>query len=185
MEDKYKNLPYAAKEAVNLFALNKLSDYEALQEFNKISDYEPCEYSNPLIAKCGRVYKRKMGQFINKKNKLVGDYRKIIIDIRSDMCMCHILSQRNLKEFNTAVKCGIIFLKPPQSYNVVYPELHTQAFKCGFRVLCEFFKIIEYESSMASICHNLRLKLLIENHQDVKKYLVKIFEKKNIRKKNI
>jgi hypothetical protein len=39
-------LPYACKELINLFALDKIKDYETLQEFNKICNYEPCEYSD-------------------------------------------------------------------------------------------------------------------------------------------
>ncbi len=54
----YKNLPYGCKELINLYCLNKFTDYIPLQEFNKICDYEPCKYSNKKLLKAERYYNK-------------------------------------------------------------------------------------------------------------------------------
>lgn len=77
---KLMKLPYWAKERINLYTLNKISDWEALQEFNKLCDYEPCMYSNPIIDKCAKIYKTKKGKFLHQREDMMARYRNYTIN---------------------------------------------------------------------------------------------------------
>jgi len=66
-------LPYGCKELINLFALNKYSDYKPLEEFNKICDYESCEYSHEKLRKAKENYIIMRNKFTILINKTIAD----------------------------------------------------------------------------------------------------------------
>jgi len=64
-------LPYNIKEIINLYCLNKISDYNTIQTFNKICNYEPCAYSNIKIWKVKKQYTHNQTKHKDAINKLV------------------------------------------------------------------------------------------------------------------
>lgn len=65
----YKKLPYFVKERINLFVLNKFSDYEPLQEFNKICDYVPCKHSDIKMQRAYFNYRKQQSIHLRKRKE--------------------------------------------------------------------------------------------------------------------
>lgn len=108
-QNKISDLPYFCKELINLYCLNKLSDYETLQCFNKIADYKPCKnYSNSKIGKCKMQYENSMRKFEAEKRKLLRLY----------ICECNQAYTTIMKKKHIVneAKKELVRMKPSKEY---------------------------------------------------------------------
>jgi len=122
-------LPYYCKELINMYTLNKLSDYDALKEFNKICDYEPCEYSNEEVRFSNNMYsyqmyklneqqKRRMNYSVNEYiNLLIYEYTELMTMLFYEY---DILNKKNItKPLYIQTK---LFEKPCYNKDIVKPN---------------------------------------------------------------
>lgn len=55
-----ETLSYDIKEDINLYALERMRDYESLIEFNKIVNYKPSKYSPDILFNAKKYYEKRI-----------------------------------------------------------------------------------------------------------------------------